>query len=575
MFSKIEFFSILLLVNLWVEQVHMQARSDINECMSWKKSHIYEEMNYMLVYNFYSFKDLENECNQSYTSNSTVIEFLPKIPNKLILNEAFRVKSLANTLKHLEACILLDFKGVQIGFARVGKRSYLMSRDYMVGSRLLMAFSQLEFYLDDDERATPLSQHECTWSFFNRTNDFIFSKFLTIQFINVKYPSFICPFVFRHLFLKVIRFGSISNSLLNRNRLNFLDIDEDDSRHFNSIKAQGLEACTFNLVYDAFDKRLMNKFLFENLTLLVITGIVDRVDEEIFKSLKMLTKVFFSLDNLGDFFHQENSNKWMRYLNDDVRVNLENFTDIEEKILKNKLMIISFDPNKALRSFNRVYTYPDEDFCLFKHFPHRNLVTPKLVIKAQFECTCTFKFLIRYNWILSKYERMLDLNQSYELDFNEKNSNYVYNYVYLNDFNETEEYCSTHLKNYSTTLKCDFEKMLEKCNFSHDSTVTVSNSFRFNSDPDVLYFIKWFQLIFTIILQPILCLIGIFFNLIVILVVKSRMNGNLFKDKMYSFIVVNAVFNIAYCLIMILKVSYFLVQFCRQTRIKRVIFLFA
>jgi len=554
MLSKIEFFSILFLLNVWVERVHMQATNDLNECLSWRRSHIYEESNYMLLYNFDSFKDLDNECNHSHTSNSTVIEFLPKIPNRLILNEGFRVKSLAKTLKHLEACILLDFKGVQIGFAHVGKLSYLTSRDYLVGPRLLMAFSQLEFYLDD-ERLAPLGQHECTWSFFNRTNDFLFSKFLTIQFINVKYPRFICPFVFGHFFLKIIRFGSISNSLLNRNRLNFLDIDEDDSRRFSGIKAHGLEACTFNLVYDAFDKRIVNKFLFENLTLLVITGIVDRVDEDIFKSLKMLTKVFFSMDNLGDFFHQENGNKWMRHLNNNVRVNLENLTEIEEKILENKLMIISFDPNKALRSFNRVYTYPDEDFCLFKHFPHRNLVIPKLVVKTEFECTCTLKFLIRYNWVLSKYDRILDLNQSYDLDFNGKSANYLYNYMYLNDFNQTEDYCSTHLKNSSATLKCDFEKMLEKCNFSHDSVVAVSNSFKFNSDPDVLYFIKWFQLIFTIILQPILCLIGIFVNLIVILVVKSRMNGNLFKDKMYSFIVVNAIFNIAYCMIMILKVS--------------------
>ena len=79
MFSKIEFFSMLFIINVWIEQVHLQEINGINECMSWQRSHIYEEMNYMLVYNFYSFKDLENECNKSYTSNSTVIEFLPKI----------------------------------------------------------------------------------------------------------------------------------------------------------------------------------------------------------------------------------------------------------------------------------------------------------------------------------------------------------------------------------------------------------------------------------------------------------------------------------------------------------------
>lgn len=153
-----------------------------------------------------------------------------------------------------------------------------------------------------------------------------------------------------------------------------------------------------------------------------------------------------------------------------------------------------------------------------------------------------------------KFLPILKHNQT-RFQVNETSEDYLEGFIYVNDINETVQFCSTTLHpNYSSTFKCDFEKMLEHCNFTNSyATPSTVNSFKFNSDPDVLYSIKWFQLIFTIYLQPMLSLIGILTNLIVILVVKAKMNMNLFKDKMYSFIAVNAFFNIAYCIIMGVK----------------------
>ena len=398
MFFKL--FYVIILVYSLVNLVELSDTGD--ECLPWKNDHIYEEDKYTLVYNFYSFNDLENSCsNQTYPSNSTVLQFLPNTPNTLVANRAFRVNHLVKSLvfkKYLEACIVLNFRGVQVSFGKIGKLSYLKTSDYLAATKLIFAFSQLEFYLENQQQ--PLNTYQCENILANQTNDFLFSKFIYIEFINVKYPHSICPYVFRNYFLKALSFSSISNSLLNRNRLNFLDVKRESDAPVYSLRA-----CTFNIIYDVLDARIMNRILFERIQILVITGIVDAlVDEEIFKSFLMLSHVYFSIYNLRDFFHQTN-NKWIKYMNDDVKVDLEKQTEIEKRILNGEFMTLRFDSNKRLSSFNQIYSYPDEDFCLFKHYPHVNLVIPELV--NSFECTCTIKFLVKYNHIWLKYTKMV------------------------------------------------------------------------------------------------------------------------------------------------------------------------
>ena len=284
----LSFINVIILITFRIKFGNLSE--NVNECELWKRRHIYDENNYTLVHNFNSFKDLENDCNQTHASNCTLIEFSPKTPDTLILNKEFRlnhlVESLANQ-SNLEACILLGFRGVEIYFGKIGRISFLKSDQYLVAPSLLLAFTQLEFYLENQL----LSANECDIAFLNHTNDFLFSKFIQIEFVNVKYPRFICPFVFRNFFLRVLSFGSISNSLLNRNRLNFLDIKKSHDTPYSIV------ACTFSLIYDVFDTRVMNRYLFEKLQILVISGIVDALEEDIFKCFTNLTKLIFIIDN--------------------------------------------------------------------------------------------------------------------------------------------------------------------------------------------------------------------------------------------------------------------------------------
>ena len=65
--------------------------------------------------------------------------------------------------------------------------------------------------------------------------------------------------------------------------------------------------------------------------------------------------------------------------------------------------------------------------------------------------------------------------------------------------------------------------------------------------------IKWLQFILLTISQPILCCIGIINNSLIILVIRNRSMQKEFQESMYKHILINAGFNIVFCLITILK----------------------
>ena len=44
----------------------------------------------------------------------------------------------------------------------------------------------------------------------------------------------------------------------------------------------------------------------------------------------------------------------------------------------------------------KTYDFPEDDFCLFKNFPHNKLVRPIISTKADLECSCTLLWLLKY-----------------------------------------------------------------------------------------------------------------------------------------------------------------------------------
>ena len=194
------------------------------------------------------------------------------------------------------------------------------------------------------------------------------------------------------------------------------------------------ETCSFELKYESLTLNLMHKHLFKHVKTLILSGLVFNIDAELFAYFSDLRYVEIVIDNLREFFGAGNA--WMRSLNANISVDLTQLRQIEEEISAGHDLVIRFDPVQRERSFNRVYTYPDEDFCLFKDFPHAHLVMPMLVFKERVvDCTCTIRFLTMYN---AHYFAITDVLKppDYEDPVDDEHA-YLFDYMFVADVNST------------------------------------------------------------------------------------------------------------------------------------------
>jgi hypothetical protein len=100
--------------------------------------------------------------------------------------------------------------------------------------------------------------------------------------------------------------------------------------------------------------------------------------------------------------------------------------DLNFNSKKKEIFLIHFVYQKNAVSFDRVYTYPEQDICLFRHFPHERYVLPVIVPGRFLACTCTLKWL-QLNVKQIKQENAADLynsNDFYEPNKNELQTNY-------------------------------------------------------------------------------------------------------------------------------------------------------
>ena len=103
--------------------------------------------------------------------------------------------------------------------------------------------------------------------------------------------------------------------------------------------------------------------------------------------------------NYREFYNK--GNKWMKCLNKKVKVNLSDANEVDGMINEH-YSVIRFQHRKNVSIINEIYEYPDEDFCLFQHFPHDHLVYPMLVPGKKIKCSCTVLWLIQYRVVKTR-----------------------------------------------------------------------------------------------------------------------------------------------------------------------------
>jgi len=133
----------------------------------------------------------------------------------------------------------------------------------------------------------------------------------------------------------------------------------------------------------------------------------------------------------------------MKSLNSDLNIDWKKNKFLYNKLKNRSILLQFYDKSSDL---TEPYAYADIDLCLFKHFPHTQLVYPSILLGQQIECTCTLVWLLSYS------------NDDYFL----LEENYLkksFGFSLKKFLNLTARYCFDALNE----SVCDFKKMFKKC----------------------------------------------------------------------------------------------------------------
>lgn len=266
------------------------------------------------------------------------------------------------------------------------------------------------------------------------------------------------------------------------------------------------------------------------LTKLSLSGVFNEIHTDLFKFFSTVRYIVLDLENQRRFFHK--SSNWIENINLNLKSNstLNDSEMIQEYLENNNTRNLA--TYMILTYYNYSYNYPDEDFCIFKNFPHRRLVLAIFNYqKYPMKCTCSKCWLIQYFDI---YDRELNL------------SKYI-SFSYLLDY-------MIEILNNCTCENCDFNIMLEQCNISTNKIINGYNYHYtfvlFNSFNEILMI----DFLTQIILMPIFSIIGFAFCIISIKVLNNEKIKSDLTDSLFKFADLSFKFNLGLCFLGVLSI---------------------
>jgi hypothetical protein len=160
------------------------------------------------------------------------------------------------------------------------------------------------------------------------------------------------------------------------------------------------------------DTGILHPLVFEKATGLYVGGTIQSIQPGLFKTFQTLKYMYFSLNSVGNFFHQIGV-EWMTYVADGSFI----------------VIVISLEHE----NLKTLYTYPDRDFCLFAaYFPLNKSIflylTPGLNSSLTYEWLCMHAGVNGYpcnerHYTIDEFNAQLKLCY---VNINETNNSNVY-----------------------------------------------------------------------------------------------------------------------------------------------------
>ncbi len=239
----------------------------------------------------------------------------------------------------------------------------------------------------------------------------------------------------------------------------------------------------------------MNSLVFETTKSVFVMICVGSIDSHVFKGLRDLTLVNIEVKNLGNFFHKIGIG-WSLHLNNDSIITFSKYGQgIDWLDLS-------------------LYSYPDEDFCIFADFPHQKGYVPILDSANITTCTLTME------WLIQNY-RFYNMNSS------------AFTSNSLNVFKVCNE-SNIFLNQTETRIwVCDVGEAQRK----------YSSAIEFYDFTTMTLFL---DNLVAFVLIPLACFSGFTLNVLIVRAIRRNKKSEL-KEDFYKYMGVNSKFNCLYC----------------------------
>jgi hypothetical protein len=193
----------------------------------------------------------------------------------------------------------------------------------------------------------------------------IFSSFKSVIFeADIIYPENMCPLIFLNSQIEFLQSKNLSAYGFDFKNLNMRSANQlklnSNINVFNIFAGESLELSAFLFDEDVF----LNTYSIE-----IDQSSLKLISDDTFSKLQKLEKLTLNLLNMEEFItSSKNKNKWMKSLNYEVSVNLNDEDAIEMNLNYTFLLVLDSRLN------DQDYVYPEKHLGYFKtNFPHERV----------------------------------------------------------------------------------------------------------------------------------------------------------------------------------------------------------
>lgn len=372
--------------------------------------------------------------------------------------------------------------------------------------------SNFDFYIDNK-----LVNH-CDQSLYTIEKFYFpFEQISALSFYFRVKLSRICPLYFKNVNITYFEVIRMQYSFIKNNVLLFYKINQTID-----IKSMILRFRFDNSQNLIVDHEILNPQVFYYLKILDIGGHVYSIDSNLFTKFRYIELVLIRVTNLHYLISK--GIKWISSINQDLKLDLDDKN--KSKLFLNRKVILYF----SLESLGTIFD--DENFCLFKDFPHSQLIFPvvydSITIQYNNNCTCSHFWLMKYYYL-------------YDLSgIDDYLNTYFYDRIIMDHSFVNQTLCN----NTSNLNQCEFVKKFELCNITTIAELHYNSFYGKSKDTIVLV-----DFIFEVCLLPTACITGISFNYLIIKTIVDKRNRKNLSAKQYKFMLYMTVFNLIYCFI--------------------------